>query len=97
MDGSFFYIKTMNVIGYRYHENDMHYFTLDFQREFKELKTMLKIPIINSNNHKEYLYIETDTFDTVLYDGREYCMMKQEDYDVLKQIMSTLFALESLK
>lgn len=87
----------MNVIGYSYHDNDMHYFTLDFHREFQAWETMLKIPIINCNNQKEYLYIETDTFDVVLYDCREYRMMKHEDYDVLKEIMSTLFAIECLK
>lgn len=87
----------MNVIGYRYHENDMHYFTLDFQREFKAQELMLKIPVIDDENQHRNLYIETDTFETVLYDGREYEMLKQEDYAILKEIMSTLFAIESLK
>lgn len=97
MDGSFFYIKTMNVIGYRYHENDMYYFMLDFRREFQARESMLKVPVINNEYKKEYLYLERDTFDNILYDGREYCLLKQEDYDVLKEIFSTLFAIESLK
>lgn len=87
----------MNVIGYRYHENDMHYFMLDFRREFQARESMLKVPVINNEYKKEYLYLESDTFETVLYDGREYCLLKQEDYDVLKEIFSTLFAIESLK
>ena len=87
----------MNVIGYRYHENDMYYFMLDFRREFQARESMLKVPVINNEYKKEYLYLEQDTFETVLYDGREYCLLKQEDYDVLKEIFSTLFAIESLK
>lgn len=87
----------MNVIGYRYHENDMHYFMLDFRREFQARESMLKVPVINNEYKKEYLYLEPDTFDVVLYDGREYRLMNQEDYDVLKEIFSTLFAIESLK
>jgi len=87
----------MNVIGYRYHENDMHYFMLDFRREFKARESMLVVPVINNENKKEYLYLERDTFETVLYDGREYEMLKQEDYAILKEIMSTLFAIESLE
>lgn len=87
----------MNVIGYRYHENDMHYFMLDFRREFQARESMLKVPVINNEYKKEYLYLESDTFDVVLYDGREYCLLKPEDYDVLKEIFSTLFAIESLK
>ena len=87
----------MNVIGYGYHENDMHYFMLDFRREFQARESMLKVPVINNEYKKEYLYLESDTFDVVLYDGREYCLLKQEDYDVLKEIFSTLFAIESLK
>jgi hypothetical protein len=87
----------MNVIGYRYHENDMVYFMLDFKREFKAQELMLKIPVIDNENQHRNLYIENDTFETVLYDGREYEMLKQEDYAILKEIMSTLFAIESLK
>lgn len=87
----------MNVIGYRYHENDMHYFMLDFRREFKARESMLVVPVINNENKREYLYLEQDTFDNILYDGREYCLLNQEDYDVLKEIFSTLFAIESLK
>ena len=87
----------MNVIGYRYHENDMHYYMLDFRREFKAWESMLKVPVINNEYKKEYLYLEPDTFDVILYDGREYRLMKHEDYDVLKEIMSTLFAIENLK
>ena len=87
----------MNLIGYRYHENDMHYFMLDFRREFKARESMLRVPVINYEYKKEYLYLEPGTFDIVLYDNREYRMVKQEDYDVLKEIMSTLFAIESLK
>ena len=96
MARTFFYIKNMNVIGYRYHENDMHYFMLDFRREFQVRESMLKVPVINNEYKKEYLYLEKDTFDNILYDGREYCLLKQEDYDVLKEIMTTLFAIESL-
>jgi hypothetical protein len=87
----------MNVIGYRYHENDMHYYMLDFRREFKVRESMLVVPVINNENKREYLYLEKDTFDNILYDCREYCLLKPEDYDVLKEIMSTLFAIESLK
>jgi hypothetical protein len=87
----------MNVIGYRYHENDMHYFMLDFRREFQARESMLKVPVINNENKREYLYLEHDTFDNILYDGREYCLLKEEDYEVLKEIFSTLFAIESLK
>lgn len=87
----------MNVIGCRYCENDMSYFKLDFRREFKALESMLKIPIIDNENQEKYLYLAPATFETILYDGREYCLLKQEDYDVLKEIMSTLFAIESLK
>jgi len=75
----------------------MHYFMLDFRREFQARESMLKVPVINNEYKKEYLYLESDTFDVVLYDGREYCLLKQEDYDVLKEIFSTLFAIESLK
>jgi hypothetical protein len=75
----------------------MHYFMLDFHREFQARETMLKVPVINNEYKKEYLYLESDTFDVVLYDGREYCLLKPEDYDVLKEIFSTLFAIESLK
>ena len=70
---------------------------LDFRREFKARESMLVVPVINNEYKKEYLYLEPDTFDVILYDGREYHMMKQEDYVVLKEIMSTLFAIESLK
>lgn len=87
----------MNVIGYRYHENEMHYFMLDFRREFQAREFMLKVPVIDNENQHRNLYIENDTFETVLYDGREYEMLKQEDYEVLKEIFSTLFAIESLK
>ena len=87
----------MNVIGYRYHENDMHYFMLDFRREFKVRESMLVVPVINNENKREYLYLERDTYDNILYDCCEYCLLKPEDYDVLKEIMSTLFAIESLK
>jgi hypothetical protein len=75
----------------------MHYFMLDFRREFKARESMLVVPVINNEYKKEYLYLESDTFDVVLYDGREYCLLKPEDYDVLKEIFSTLFAIESLK
>lgn len=87
----------MNVIGCRYCENNMSYFKLDFQREFKTLESMLKIPIIDNENQEKYLYLAPDTFETILYDCREYNMIKREDYEVLKEIMSTLFAIESLK
>ncbi len=48
----------MNVIGYRYHESDMHYFMLDFRREFQARESMLKVPVINNEYKKEYLYLE---------------------------------------
>ena len=75
----------------------MVYFMLDFKREFKAQELMLKIPVIDNENQHRNLYLENDTFETVLYDGREYEMLKQEDYAILKEIFSTLFAIESLK
>lgn len=95
----------MNVIGVRICNEPWRYIRLNFDRSSFLCKTFgvdrmakyIEIPVYYDDNHAGSRTFFFGSCETILYEGREYHMSVKEDVDMLIEILTNVFAIESLK
>lgn len=96
----------MNVIAVRdFSDCPWRYMRLNFERSSFLCKTFgvdraaknMVIPVYYDNNHAGSRTFFFGSLEVILYEGREYHMNVQEEVDMLIEILTNVFAIESLK
>lgn len=96
----------MNVIAVRDYDGvQWRYMRLNFDRSSFLCKTfsvdrgakIMVIPVYYDDNHAGSRTFFFGSLEVILYEGREYRMAIQEEVDMLIEILTNVFAIESLK
>ncbi len=95
----------MNVIAVKVFSGQWRYMRLNFDRSSFLCKTFridrfakcIEIPVYYDDNHAGSRTFFFGSLEVILYEGREYHMDVQEEVDMLIEILTNVFAIESLK
>lgn len=96
----------MNVIAVRDYDDGLwRYMRLNFERSSFLCKTFsvdrvaknMVIPVYYDNDYAGSRTFFFGSLEVILYEGREYHMAIQEEVDMLIEILTNVFAIESLK